>query len=58
VTSARRWEELGEVYTSLFNQVMLLGYFLGVSPERLARWYRGNGHADDSVGSSTETLLR
>ena len=57
-TSARRWEELGEVYTSLFNQVMLLGYSLGVSPTRLARWYRGDGHADDSVGSSTETLLR
>jgi len=46
VTSARRWEELGDLYTSLFNQVMLLGHFLGVSPQRLARWYRGEDASD------------
>lgn len=41
VTSARRWEQLGVLRTTLINQVIILAYLLGVSPERLARWYRG-----------------
>jgi hypothetical protein len=40
-TSGRRWEQHGIVKTTLINQLMLLAYYLGVSPERLARWYRG-----------------
>jgi len=40
-TSARRWRKLGILKTTLINQVVLLGYFLGSNPERLARWYRG-----------------
>ena len=39
-TSSRRWEELGILKTTLINQVVLLAYFFGFSPERLARWYR------------------
>jgi GT2 family glycosyltransferase len=39
-TSARRWREVGLLKTTLINQAVLLGYFLGSSPERLARWYR------------------
>ncbi|HIJ78368.1 MAG: TIGR04283 family arsenosugar biosynthesis glycosyltransferase [Desulfobulbaceae bacterium] len=39
VTSARRWRHLGLLKTTLVNQVLLLGYFLGVSPFRLAVWY-------------------
>ena len=39
-TSARRWRELGILKTTLINQAVLLGYFLGSNPERLARWYR------------------
>lgn len=38
-TSARRWNKLGVCRTTLINQCTLLGYHLGVSPERLARWY-------------------
>ena len=41
VTSARRWQRLG-VWRVLFrNQLMLVGYLAGVSPARLARYYRG-----------------
>lgn len=39
-TSGRRWEKLGVWQTTLMNQVMVLGYFLGISPQRLAQWYR------------------
>jgi rSAM/selenodomain-associated transferase 2/rSAM/selenodomain-associated transferase 1 len=39
-TSVRRWRELGILRTTLINQAVLLGYFLGSNPERLARWYR------------------
>ena len=39
-TSARRWRELGILKTTLINQAVLLAYFLGSNPERLARWYR------------------
>lgn len=44
VTSACRWQALGPWRTTWINQVVVLGYHLGVSPERLARWYRGAGH--------------
>jgi len=39
-TSARRWRNLGILKTTLINQVVLLGYFLGIDPERLARLYK------------------
>ncbi len=39
-TSGRRYGELGLWRTTLINQLMILGYLAGVSPERLARWYR------------------
>lgn len=40
-TSPRRWQKLGVLRTTLINQAMIAGYRLGVSPQRLARWYRG-----------------
>jgi len=42
-TSARRWQRLGVVRTTLINQLVIVGYFLGVAPARLADWYRGTG---------------
>jgi rSAM/selenodomain-associated transferase 2 len=39
-TSARRWQRLGVVRTTLVNQLVVLGFFLGVAPERLASLYR------------------
>ena len=40
ITSGRRWQKLGVWKTTLLNQGIVIGYWLGVSPERLARWYR------------------
>ncbi len=40
-TSARRWRKLGLAQTWLVNQWVIAAYCLGVSPTRLARWYRG-----------------
>ena len=42
LTSARRWEKLGVWRTTLINQLIILGYYWGVSCDRLARWYRHN----------------
>lgn len=42
-TSARRWSRLGVFRTTLRNQLIVLGYRLGVKPEVLARWYRSQG---------------
>ncbi|MSU50577.1 MAG: DUF2064 domain-containing protein [Opitutus sp.] len=41
VTSGRRWQRRGPWRTTLLNQVVVLGYRLGVPPARLAAWYRG-----------------
>lgn len=40
-TSSRRWERLGVVLTTLVNCTIFGAYRLGVSPARLAGWYRG-----------------
>jgi uncharacterized protein len=41
-TSARRWESRGVWPTMWLNQVILVGFHLGISPDRLRRWYRGH----------------
>jgi len=38
--SSRRWEREGFFYTTLRNWLVTLAYFIGVSPERLVKWYR------------------
>jgi len=38
-TSARRWQQHGIVKTTIMNQLMLAGWAMGISSERLARWY-------------------
>jgi hypothetical protein len=40
LTSARRWRNIGVLQTTLINQMIVLAYYLGISPSRLARWYR------------------
>jgi rSAM/selenodomain-associated transferase 2 len=40
VTSARRWRTLGLLRTTLINQIILFGSYLGVSPHTLASLYR------------------
>lgn len=39
VTSARRWEQEGILYATLRNWLLLSAYFLGVSPDKLPRYY-------------------
>jgi uncharacterized protein len=40
-TSPRRYAEAGPLRQVLRNWRVLAGYFAGVSPEKLERWYRG-----------------
>ncbi|MEH1829460.1 MAG: TIGR04283 family arsenosugar biosynthesis glycosyltransferase [Nostoc sp.] len=40
VTSARRWLQKGVLKTTLLNQIVITAYLLGISPERIRRWYR------------------
>ncbi|MBZ6377180.1 hypothetical protein B5C34_06215 [Pacificimonas flava] len=40
-TSPRRWRSKGALRSVAINQAMLAGWHLGLSPERLARLYRG-----------------
>ncbi|NJM45296.1 MAG: glycosyltransferase family 2 protein [Alkalinema sp. RU_4_3] len=39
-THPRRWQTLGILRTTLLNQIMILGYHLGIPPEKLRTWYR------------------
>ncbi len=48
-TSPRRWEAEGVLYTTLRNQFLASMYYLGVSPERLVRYYR-NHRRNKSTG--------
>lgn len=43
LTSNRRWRKLGIVKTTLINQLVILGYYGGVSPHKLACFYRNFG---------------
>jgi rSAM/selenodomain-associated transferase 2 len=40
-TSGRRFLEKGLVRTTCINWLVILAFRFGISPERLARWYRG-----------------
>ncbi|MEH2262981.1 TIGR04283 family arsenosugar biosynthesis glycosyltransferase [Nostoc sp.] len=40
LTSARRWLQKGVFKTTLLNQLVIIAYLLGVSPERIRSWYR------------------
>lgn len=40
VTSARRWEAEGALYTTLRNRIVVILYYLGVSPYTLAKLYK------------------
>ncbi|TVP88598.1 MAG: glycosyltransferase [Pseudomonadaceae bacterium] len=39
-TSSRRWQQKGVIRTIVLMWGLRLAYWLGVSPQRLARWYR------------------
>lgn len=40
VTSARRWLQKGVLQTTLLNQIVIIAYLLGASPEQIRSWYR------------------
>ncbi len=40
ITSSRRWLQKGIFSTTLLNQIVIIAYLLGVSPERIRNWYR------------------
>ena len=40
LTSGRRWQKFGPIRTTLINQLVITGYWLGVPPEKLKRLYR------------------
>lgn len=52
-TSGRRWQALGAWRTTWINQKVIAGYLLGVPPERLLRWYRGEDRQPGSTNPST-----
>ena len=45
-TSARRWQNLGILRTTILNQLIVGAYLAGVSPARLAAWYRRRKNRD------------
>lgn len=57
LTSGRRWQKLGVLKTTIINQIVIIAYLLGVSPEILAQWYRGHikqGIRKNQSGESKE----
>ncbi|MBC6480398.1 MAG: TIGR04283 family arsenosugar biosynthesis glycosyltransferase [Hormoscilla sp. GM7CHS1pb] len=40
ITSGRRWQKLGILKTTWINQLAIVAYFLGVSPDRIRSWYQ------------------
>ncbi|MDJ0596952.1 MAG: TIGR04283 family arsenosugar biosynthesis glycosyltransferase [Pleurocapsa sp. MO_226.B13] len=42
-TSGRRWQKLGVWKTTLINQLIIAGYYLGISPTKLSKFYRQQG---------------
>jgi rSAM/selenodomain-associated transferase 2/rSAM/selenodomain-associated transferase 1 len=47
LTSPRRWQHFGILKTWLVNQMIVIAFYLGISPERLARWYRREAGKSD-----------
>ncbi len=53
-TSARRWQQLGLIRTTLINQAMIAGYLLGISTDRLAGWYRPTSQTSSDQRTVTD----
>jgi rSAM/selenodomain-associated transferase 2 len=48
MTSPRRWEREGALYTTVRNQILMALFYLGVSPCRLAKYYWRHSNANKS----------
>jgi rSAM/selenodomain-associated transferase 2 len=56
VTSARRWRELGVLRTTLVNQAVIVGYYVGLSPGFLRRLYKaGTGWLEPQPNSAGDS---
>jgi hypothetical protein len=42
MTSPRRWEKEGVVYCTLRDWILQVLYFLGISPDKLAKFYKSD----------------
>ena len=42
VTSARRWQKIGVIKTTIINQLIIIGYLLKISPHKLRKFYRNH----------------
>lgn len=40
ITSPRRWLKKGILQTTILNQIIVIAYLLGLSPNRICNWYR------------------
>ena len=40
ITSARKWENSGVVYTTVRNWILIVLYYCGVSPSKLEKYYK------------------
>lgn len=40
ITSARKWEEKGIIYTTLRNWLLICLYFIGINPDKLSNFYK------------------
>lgn len=58
LTSARRWECLGVLRTTLLNKAIILAYLLGVSSARLACWYHSGTLAIRNISHARDTRKR
>jgi len=58
ITSARRYERLGVLPTWIINQCVLIGFYLGVPPDVLARLYRAQAGLSAWVKVSAVALHR
>jgi hypothetical protein len=47
ITSSRRWDKFGVLRTTALNQIIVLGYVIGVNPSRLARLYDRKAACDN-----------
>jgi rSAM/selenodomain-associated transferase 2 len=55
LTSGRRWRDRGILRTTMINQLVVAGFYLGIAPERLARRYRGAKKDPSSLHSCVES---
>jgi hypothetical protein len=54
LTSGRRWQKLGVFKTTIINQLVILGYFGGVNPAKLARLY----HRPRTVPKGLKSIVK